>query len=385
MYLIHLLNVRKFYIEIVFITYIIILQQRDVILINQHLREDLDNMKEFFNKLLTGMSLGIVVCLIPNALVGEILKLIIPYAPFFEKILTTSIVVMSLLPVIIGVMVGIQFKLTPIQTCSVGLAAFVGSGVTTVMQDGSLTIAGIGTVINIALTTAIAVLFVQFLDAKLKDWTLLAMPALTIFIPGLIGLATLPYVKSGSLLIGEGIMYLTDLQPIVMGALIAMIFSVLILSPISTIGVATVIMLSGIGAGAANLGVCASGVGMCIASFRANNFGTAIAHIASAKIQMRNFFMKPKIAFPMIITAAILGGLAGVFQIEGTPYSAGFGLAGFIGPLKYLNIVGWNANSIIVSLVLFFALPIILNLVFLKLFETKLKWFNSADYKVNYE
>ena len=342
-------------------------------------------MKDFFNKLLTGMSLGIVVCLIPNALVGEILKLIIPYAPFLETVLNVSVIVMSLLPVVIGVMAGIQFKLTPIQTCSVGLAAFIGSGVTTIAEDGTFTIAGIGTVINIALTTAIAVLFVQFLGSKLKEWTLLAMPALTIFIPGIIGLSILPYVKNGSLLIGEGIMYLTDLQPIVMGALIAMIFSVLILSPISTIGVATVIMLSGIGAGAANLGVCASGVGMCIASYRANNFGTAIAHIASAKIQMRNFFMKPKIAFPMILTAGILGALGGVFEIIGTPYSAGFGLAGFVGPLKYLNLVGWNLESIIISATLFIALPVILNLVFLKLFEAKLLWVTFDDYKVNYE
>jgi len=342
-------------------------------------------MKEFFNKLLTGMSLGIVVCLIPNALVGEILKLVIPYVPFFELVLNTSVIVMSLLPVVIGVMAGIQFKLTPIQTCSVGLAAFIGSGVTTVMEDGSITMAGIGTVINIGLTTALAIIFVQFLGSKLKDWTLLAMPALTIFIPGLIGYAILPYVKTTSLLIGDGIMYLTDLQPVIMGALIAMIFSILIISPISTIGVATVIMLSGVGAGAANLGVCASGVGMCIASIRSNNFGTALAHVASAKIQMRNFFMKPKIALPMILTAAILGGLGGVFQIEGTPYSAGFGLAGFVGPLKYLDIVGWNVESVVISLVLFIGLPILLNLVFIKIFESKLKWFKSDDYKVNYE
>ena len=84
-------------------------------------------------------------------------------------------------------------------------------------------------------------------------------------------------------------------------------------------------MLSGIGAGAANLGVCASGVGICIACYRANNFGTAIAHIVSAKIQMRNFFMKPTIALPMI-----------------------------------------------------------LNLVFIKVFSKKLGWIKSDDYRVNY-
>lgn len=345
-------------------------------------------MKDFFSKLLTGMSLGIVVCLIPNALVGEILKLTIPHFPSIsgalQTILNTSILAMSLLPVITGVLVGIQFKLTPIQMCSVGLASMVGSGVVTFGENG-MTMAGIGVVINIGITAGLAVVFVQFLGSKLKDFTLLAMPALSLFIPGGIGLIILPYVQSGANFVGVVISTLTDLQPVLMGMIIAMIFSILILSPISTIGIATVVMLTGISAGAANLGVCASGVGMAIASYRANNLGTALAHIASAKIQMRNFLMKPKIAAPTILTAAILGALAGMLNITGDSLSAGFGLAGFVGPLKYLSIEGWTSASMVVALVLFIVLPIVLNLLFIRLFERKVKWIKSEDYKVTYE
>ena len=345
-------------------------------------------MKDFFNKLLTGMSLGIVVCLIPNALVGEILKLMIQHfptmAPFLQTILNVTLIAMSLLPVVIGVMIGIQFKLTPIQMASVGLATMVGSGVITFSETG-MTMAGIGVVINIGITAGLAVVFVQFLGNKLKDYTLLLMPALSLFIPGLVGLLILPYVKSGADVVGIGIATLTSLQPVLMGMLIAMIFSILIISPISTIGVATVIMLSGVSAGAANLGVCASGVGMAIASYRANNFGTALAHVASAKIQMRNFFMKPKIASPTILTAAILGALAGVFNITGDPYSAGFGLAGFVGPLKYLSIEQWSTTSMFLAATLFIILPIVLNLLFIRLFERKVKWIAPEDYKVTYE
>lgn len=65
----------------------------------------------------------------------------------------------------------------------------------------------------------------------------------------------------------------------------------IILSPISTVGVATAIMLSGIGSGAANLGIVATGVGLAIASYKSNSLGTALAHVlGSPKIQMRNFF-----------------------------------------------------------------------------------------------
>ncbi|WP_102692028.1 PTS transporter subunit IIC [Rummeliibacillus pycnus] len=344
-------------------------------------------MKEFFNRLLTGMSIGIVVSLIPNALVGEIFKLLIPHAPFLKPILNLTVIAMSMLPAMIGVMVGMTFKLTPIQTASVGLAAVVGSGVIT-MKDGIMTLAGIGVVLNTGITAALTVLFVQFIGAKLKDYTILLMPTLAIFIPGFIGYSILPYVKTGTGVIGLGIQHVTNLQPVLMGAIIAIIFCILILSPLSTVGVATVIMLSGIGAGAANLGIVSAGVGLCIASYKANSLGTALAHVlGSPKIQMRNFFMKPKIAFPMLITAAILGALAGIFNIQGTPMSAGFGLSGLIGPLNYINLTndGWTTTNITIMIAIFFVLPIVLNTILLRLFEHKFKMIEAKDYKISIE
>ena len=51
---------------------------------------------------------------------------------------------MSLLPVMIGVMVGITFKLTPIQTASVGIAAMVGSGAIQKTAEGYLHLMELG-------------------------------------------------------------------------------------------------------------------------------------------------------------------------------------------------------------------------------------------------
>lgn len=344
-------------------------------------------MKDFFNKLLTGMSIGIVVSLIPNALVGELLKILIPHFPALQQILDISVLVMSMLPIMIGVTVGMTFKLTPIQTASIGLAAVVGSGVVQI-NESVMTLQGIGVVLNTGVTAGLAVLFVKYIGAKLKDYTILLLPTLTIFFPGLFGYLILPYVQTGTGIIGLGIQQLTDLQPIVMGATIAVIFCVLILSPLSTVGVATVIMLSGIGAGAANLGIVSAGIGLCIASYKSNSLGTALAHVlGSPKIQMRNFFMKPKIAFPMLITAAILGALAGILNIQGTSMSAGFGLSGLIGPLNYINLTtdGWTTSNITVMIAMFFVIPTVLNVVLLRIFSTNLKMIKSEDYKIHIE
>ncbi|MFC5588880.1 PTS transporter subunit IIC [Sporosarcina soli] len=345
-------------------------------------------MKDFFSKLLTGMSIGIVVALIPNALLGEILKLLIPHFPALQHVFDITVFVMSLLPVMIGVMVGINFKLSPIQTASVGIAAMVGSGAVQKTAEGLFALNGIGIVINTGLTAALTVLFVQFIGDRFKAYSILLMPTLSILLPGMIGYLMLPFVKNSTGLIGIAIDNVTTLQPVLMGAIIAVIFCLIILSPISTVGVATVIMLSGIGSGAANLGIVATGVGLAIASYKANNLGTALAHVlGSPKIQMKNFFMKPKIVLPMLITAAILGALAGVLNIQGTPYSAGFGLSGLVGPLNYITFAegGWTPRNISIMLATFFILPIILNLVLIYVFSRKLKMIKAADYKLDFD
>ena len=345
-------------------------------------------MKDFFSKLLNGMSIGIVVALIPNALLGEILKILIPYFPALEHLFDITVMVMSLLPILIGVMVGVTFKLTPIQTASVGIAAMIGSGAIMKTEEGVFALNGIGIVINTGITAALAVLFVLWIGNRLKGYSILLIPTLSIIVPGMIGYALLPFIRYSTELLGELVAAVTNMQPVLMGAMIAVIFCLIILSPISTVGVATVIMLSGIGSGAANLGIVAAGVGLAIASYKANSLGTALAHVlGSPKIQMRNFIMKPKIAFPMLITAAFLGGLAGVLNIQGTPYSAGFGLSGLVGPLNYINLAegGWTLNNITIMLGTFLILPIILNLGLIYVFSRKLKMIKADDYKLNFE
>ncbi len=345
-------------------------------------------MKDFFSKLLTGMSIAIVVSLIPNALLGEILKLIIPHVPALQGLFDATVIVMSMLPLLTGILVGMQFKLTQIQTASIGIATVIGSGAIIKSAEGFFTLNGIGVTLNAGITAGLAVLFVKLVGERLKGYSILLVPTLSVLIPGMIGYMILPFVKTGAGYIGNGIAFLTTLQPILMGALLAVIFGILILSPISTVGVATVIMLSGIGSGAANLGIVAVGMGLFLASMKANALGTALAHVlGSPKIQMRNFFMKPIIAFPMLITAAILGGLAGLLNVQGTPISAGFGLSGLVGPLNYINLAegGWTLGNIAILLSLFFILPIILNLFFIYLFKKKLKAIKDEDYKLDFE
>ncbi|WP_278600060.1 PTS transporter subunit IIC [Clostridium tertium] len=332
--------------------------------------------KQFMDKLLAGLSVGIVVALIPNALLGELLKVIIPHFAPAQTIFDITLLAMRLSPMVIGVCIAMQFKLTPIQITAVGMAAVVGSGVASVGENGSFIFAGTGDVINVAITAAIAVGIVMLLGNKLKAYTILLVPAIVVIVAGGI-----------TLLIGDIINKFTTLQPILMGILISLCFAFLIISPFSTVAVATAIALGGIGSGAANLGVVATGFGLAICGWKVNSFGTSIAHfLGSPKMQMVNFVKKPIMMVPIFCNAAILGALAGIFNIQGTPMSAGFGISGLIGPINALNLMGgYTTMNVIIVTIIFVVVPIALGILFNYIFTKIVKIVSEEDYKLTFE
>lgn len=180
-------------------------------------------------------------------------------------------------------------------------------------------------------------------------------------------------------MIGQGIASLLGLQPILMSLLIAMIFCFLIVSPITTVGIALAINLSGIGSGAASFG-------LCLAGWAVNSKGTSLAHVLrSPKISMANVLSKPKIMLLMLCSAAVLGVIGAIFNIQGTPASAGFGISGLIGPINALNLAkgGWSPVNILLIIIIFVGAPIVLNMIFNYLFIKVLKVIDPMDYKLN--
>lgn len=338
------------------------------------------SIKDFSNKILTGMSIGIVVALVPSALLGEIAK-----ALDLQAIVEITGFAGKMLAVIMGLCIAMQFKMTPIQSGTLAITTIIGSGAIK-MVDGTSVLAGMGDVINAGITATLATLLILFIGNKLKAYTMLLVPTIVITLVGFIGLQTLPYVSSLTTYLGEMVGMFTNLQPILMGILISVTFAFLIISPVSTVGVAMAISLSGIGSGAANLGICAAGFGLAIAGFKQNGLGSSAAHfLGSPKIQMANFVKKPRMILPILANAAVLGALGSIFGIEGTPSSAGFGFSGLIGPINHLNIVGYNAINIIICALLFCILPIFLGFVFKYIFVDRTKFVQEEDYLIEFK
>ncbi len=339
-----------------------------------------NQIMSFLNKILTGMSIGIVVALVPSAVLGEIAK-----ALDLQLVVDVTKMAGNLLAAVMGLCIAMQFKMTPIQSGTLAVATMLGSGALKIV-DGTVILGGIGDVINAGLTAAIATGLILAIGNRLKAYTMLVVPTFVITVSAIIGLEMLPYVSSLTGYLGQMVESFTNLQPILSGILISMTFAFLIISPVSTVGVAMAISLAGIGSGAANLGICAAGFGLAIAGLKQNGFGTSVAHfLGSPKMQMANLVKQPRMIIPILANAAIVGAVGGALGIQGTPASAGFGFSGLIGPINHLNAVGYDVMNIMITALVFCILPVALGFVFKFVFITKVNIVKEEDYLIEFK
>lgn len=338
------------------------------------IEKDKMSLKVFMNKLLAGTAQGTIIALIPNAVLGAILKYF-AHIDIIQMIIHAAQIFQVATPLIIGGLIAKQFDLTPAKMMMVGGAAFAGAGVIKFDPEiNGLIAAGTGDIINIMLTASVAVLMVQFIGNKFGSVEIIAMPIVVGIGAGVFGMQTYPYVTQITVAIGKVINNFTDFQPIIMSILIACLFAALIISPITTVAIGMAIQLDGVSAGAAAMGIAATTIVLVINSWKVNQSGVTLAvSLGGMKMMMPNLFKYPIILIPCLFTATISAVPVALLDISGTPQSAGFGLVGLVGPLASLD-AGLNILLIVVC---WFIVPIIAGLVSKILFEKTLKLYDS--------
>ena len=278
--------------------------------------------RTFIFNVLNGVALAIVVGMIPNAILGELSKYLSQYNDIFTKVAFVTQGIQYSIPILTGVLIAGQFKLTQLQTAVTGAFAFVGSGAST-FTDNKWVIVGIGDLINTMITASIAVGIILLISHKLGSLNMIVLPIVGGAVAGLIGLLILPYTKLITLGLGDVINGLTNTQPIIMTILIAMIFSILIVSPISSIGIGLAIGISGLGSVA--VGVAMSAIMLAVGSRRVNKPGVPITVLLGAvKLMMPTPIRHPMMMLPIVCTAGVSGFVGGLFNIKGTPDSKRF-------------------------------------------------------------
>ena len=344
-------------------------------------------VKTFLNNILAGTATGIIVGLIPNAVVSAILKLF-GQNPVTASINQALLIFQCATPLLIGALIAIQFKMVPLDVAIVGAAAYVGSGVTKFVPQivnpatkaqGVFVSAGTGDLINTMITAGLAVGLLLLVGQRFGSVKIVAAPIVVGGGAGWIGMMILPYVSKITTWLGSVINSFTNLQPILMCILISCMFAILIISPISTVAIGMAIQLNGLSAGAAAMGVAATTLVLVVHSWRTNKSGVTIAiALGAMKMMMPNLFRHPVIVLPTLITAALSAIPVALFHVSGTPASAGFGLVGLVGPLASLD-AGKASINIVMALIVWIVFPVLVAMVCRFLFE---KVFHVYDEKI---
>ena len=335
--------------------------------------------KVFIDRVLGGTAIGIIVGLIPNAVLAAILKMF-GANPFAVHLGQAAIIFQLGTPLIIGTLIAQKFGFDGMKMTVVGGAAFVGSGVIkyfpALNKTGAYVGAGTGDIINTMLTAAIAVGLILLIGDKFGSVAIVLTPIVVGAGAGLIGFYMYPYVTAITSAIGNVINTFTELQPVLMCILIACSFAVLIISPISTVAIAMAIQVNGLAAGAAAMGVAATTLVLVVNSWKVNKPGVTIAiALGAMKMMMPNLFRRPIILVPCFFTAIISAVPVALMSISGSPASGGFGLVGLVGPLASIE----KGLGVVAALLAWLVIPVIASLVGQFLFEKVFKLYDRKD------
>ena len=367
-------------------------------------------LKDFFFKVLSGSAQGILIGVLPAA----VMKYIIQYSglgttAFGSNLSAILTLFTSLIPFLIGMAVALQFKMKSLDVGVVAIATAVASGsirwaqaptrflnpVTGIrsLAPANIYIAsGAGDVINAMIVSAIAVLVTWLVSRYLRGFGSVAIILSPIIVGGgvgLVGKTIAPYVGDVTTWIGNLVETFTKFAPIPMAILIAMAFSIIIITPVSTVGIALAISLSGIGSGAAAMGVIATTIVLLINSWRVNKPGVTVAiALGAMKGMMPSVFAKPVTMLPFLLTAAISAIPVALFNIQGTPTTAGFGYIGLVSPIQSMvkdpNVPATVMNHFInpmIAILAWLIVPIVAGFIAQYVFSKLLKLYVPSDFQ----
>jgi len=190
---------------------------------------------------------------------------------------------------------------------------------------------------------SIVSIFFGKLVSKRTPVDLIVPPAVTILTGVLAAMLIAPPIGKIGTVIGNFIMWATEMRPFVMGLLVSAVMGAVLTLPISSAAICAAFGLTGLAGGACVAGCCAHMVGFAVASWRENRFqGLAAQGLGTSMLQVPNLMRKPVLWLPAVAASLVGGPLATcVFHLEqnGFAIASGMGTCGLVGPIGV--IVGW--------------------------------------------
>ncbi len=193
---------------------------------------------------------------------------------------------------------------------------------------------------------------------------IIVTPVVTIMTGVTTGILIGPLVGGFMFWLGAVIMAITEIHPIPMGTLIAVIVGMTLTLPISSAALAIMLGLGGTAAGAATVGCCCQMIGFAVSSYRENGLSGLLSQgLGTSMLQIPNIVKNPLIWIPPTLAGALLGPLATtVFQMENIPTGAGMGTSGLVGQFGTIDAMGAGSEVLTRVALLHFILPAVITL-----------------------
>lgn len=176
---------------------------------------------------------------------------------------------------------------------------------------------------------------------------ILVTPGVTVGVGCALALLVGPGVGAAASWLGNLIMWATDLQPFLMGVVVAVLVGAALTLPISSAAICAALGLTGLAGGAALAGCCAQMVGYAAASFVDNGWSGVVSQgLGTSMLQVPNIFKKPVTWVPALVASAVTGPVATVvfgLQQNGAAIASGMGTCGLVGPIGLYS--GWVAGG----------------------------------------
>ncbi len=308
-------------------------------------------VREYIINVLNGMAWG----LFASLLIGLIIKQI-GMLTGFEWLVTLGQVAQCLMAPAIGVGVAYALHAPALVIMSAATVGAIGGGTITFAEAGAM--ASIGEPVGAFVAALIGVEVGKRIAGKTKV-DIVLVPLITIVSGGLAGIYLSPYFSAMLKALGNLINSATELQPLPMGIIVAVLMGMILTLPISSAAIAIALDLSGLAAGAATIGCCANMIGFAVISFRENGVGGFIAQgIGTSMLQVPNIIRNPFIWLPAIITSAILGPISTVFlKMTSIASGAGMGTSGLVGQFATIEAMGASPSVLLQIAIMHFIAP----------------------------
>jgi len=321
---------------------------------------------------LDSMGMGVLATLIVGTILRQLATLLGDNFSLLFTIGTYAQVFMA-----VGVAIGAAhaLKAKPVVLYATVVTSMMGAGAFNII-DGVVTLR-VGDPAAAFVTAFVTVIVGSLIAGKTK-LDIMVTPIVALIAGGLVAIYIAPHITRLTSWIGYAVTAATDMHPLFMGIIIAIIFCFIILSPLSSSALAIGLGISGLAAGAALAGTAASMVGFAVISFRDNGIGGLISQgIGTSKIQFGNFCKNPAIFLPTMIAAAITGPLSTVvFGIQTNSLGAGMGTSGLVGQIQTVYVMGTSAIWMIVLVQVI--IPIAISWVIWK-FLRRQNWIKNGD------